>query len=183
MTDTGEKPSEMKSVERQGEQGMQTDKRDIGLVPVPEGVPSSSSTAGWGAGHLVQRLPPHLSVSESSNSWDVPQFWSFAQIQGFGCTALLALLLCPVTACRVCSVYFGLTEGAARSLLERRADRFMQSSEWKQKVRWRWKSLLFPFSSLLPALAPDKHRLRTLLAAAHSSLLHSVWGSTGNNRL
>lgn len=43
----------------------------------------------------------------------------------------LAPLLCPVTNSCVLYTYFGLIQGAAKSSTARRADRFLQSTEWR----------------------------------------------------
>lgn len=137
MTNTGEKPSQMKDREGQGEEGMWTDKRQISTAPVPENV-LASSLQGWVEGQLScqKTVNPNLPPLCLAPKWSClspgmcRSFDSLHRSQTPGRVPALAPLLCPVIDSCVPHMYFGLTQGAAKSST-RRADRFLQSSEWR----------------------------------------------------
>lgn len=78
-------------------------------------------------------------------------FDSLQRSQTPGHVSALAPLLCPATDSCVPYIYFGLTQGAAKSSTARNADRFLQNSEWSPK------SLLFPFPPLFPPTSPRRN--------------------------
>lgn len=140
---------------------MWTDKRQISTDPVLENV-LTSSLQGQAEGQLPCQkavnpnlLPLCLAPKWSPLSAGMCHSFDSLHRSQTGCVPALAPLLCPVANSCVPYLYFGLTQGSAKSSTVRIADRFLQSSVEVESVSP--KSLPFPSPPLFPPTNPWKN--------------------------